>query len=196
MRRPRSVPWNSESVTQHVADAAGHLAADHDAAVPAFAAQAPDHDVLARLADAPPVLVQAGLDDHAVISGAEERIFDQDVASRVGVHAVVVRSFGHHPHVAHDHVLGVDGVDSPHRAVHDRHAFDEYVLAADRLNEARPQARPRRRTRAVPWGHRWSPSRTSASRRHPVDFFQGHHAAPWPSSLPRPVIATFLQSRA
>ena len=151
------------------------------------------------------VVVAARLDRDAVVAGVERAALDQHVAARLGIAAVVVRPVAADRDVAHRDVLAQHRMDLPHRRVDDRHALDEHVAAAIRLDEVRPQLVPRRRTRVLCTGTPRSPMSSSRSRAgacfdraagpSPRQF---HHASAlaWPSSVPVPVIAMFSASNA
>ena len=92
-----------------------------------------------RHVDAPPVGVAPGLDRDAVVAGVEVAAFDQHVAARLRITAVVVRTVRLDPYAAHGDVRAQHRIDLPHRRVPDRHALDQDVAAAVRLDERRPE---------------------------------------------------------
>src|SRR4051812_17924583 len=44
-----------------------------------------------------------------------------------------------HRYIADGHILAEDRIENPHRRIDERDAFDEYVAAAVRLDEVRPE---------------------------------------------------------
>jgi hypothetical protein len=72
----------------HVADAAGHLAAQRDhGARGGDAGQPPDDDVLARHVEPDAVLVPPALHGHAVVAGDDVAVLDLDTRGRICTHA-------------------------------------------------------------------------------------------------------------
>src|SRR5581483_5853723 len=125
---------------KHVAHAARHLAAHHDAAVPILHRAVADDYVFSGRGDAAAVVVAPGLDRDAIVARVKDAVLDQHVAARFRVAAVVVRAVADDGDAAHGDVLAEYRVDFPHRRVVDRHALNQHVARAVRLDEAGPQA--------------------------------------------------------
>src|SRR6187399_2247266 len=87
-------------------------------------------DVFDRDVDAPAIIVAAGLQRDAVIAGIERTTFDEDVAARLGIAAVVVRTVTADAHVANRDAAAQDRVDLPHRRIDDGRTVNEDVAAA------------------------------------------------------------------
>src|SRR5260370_1023 len=75
----------------------------------------------------------------AVTAGIEDAAFDEDVAARLGVASVVVRTMALDGHATHRHVLAEHRMELPHRRAHDLDVFDEHVSTSVRLDEARAE---------------------------------------------------------
>jgi len=121
-----------------VAHPARHAAADGDRPV-AFAHDAvADHDILTGSGHPPAVLVHARVDGDAVISGGKGAALDKDIAARVRVESIGVRSFGLDGDTSHQDVFAIDRVHRPHRAVEKGHTLNKHIAAAHRLQELRP----------------------------------------------------------
>src|SRR5882724_5934844 len=102
--------------------------------------------VLGRNRDTSPVIVPAGLDLDTVVAGCEVAILDQHIGTGFGIAPVgiwsgLIRSIGLslHVHATHCDIGAQHWMDLPHRRISERHAFDQNILAAVRLNELRPQ---------------------------------------------------------
>ena len=118
---------------------AGDRAADDHRAVAAGHGAVADHHVLARLADAPAVLVHARVQGDAVIPGEKVRILDQHVPAGIGVQSIGVVPVGGHMHPPDDHILAVHGMQRPLRAVHDAEILQQHPAAVDQLDKGGPQ---------------------------------------------------------
>src|SRR5262249_733015 len=128
---------HAAALDEDVSRAARDLAADDDAAVAVLHLAVAHDDVLDRRVDAAAVGVSSRLERDAVVAGVEAAALDQDVAARFGIAPVVVRSVAPDREAAD--VRAENRMHFPHRRVHDRHAFDQYVPAAIGLDEIRAQ---------------------------------------------------------
>src|SRR5205814_3157642 len=120
---------------EHVADPAGHLAADRDRAPSTQELVVLDHDVLARYADPPAVRVPPRLDDDAVVTGVELATADVHVLAGFQVAAVDHAAPGEDRDVADRDVLRQDRVQVPHGRVLQVNVLDEHVRALVQLHE-------------------------------------------------------------
>ncbi len=128
-----------DAVGNHdVFDAAGHFAADDDAAMTGQHRAIGDRDVLAGPAYSPAVLVSSRLDRDAVVTDVNVTVADPNIAAGVGVNAVRIgRVLGiDNGQIREGHVLAVHGVHGPGRRVLERYSLDQHVLAAVKADQS------------------------------------------------------------
>ena len=118
-----------------VADAAGHFAAQHHAAVPMQEVAVADDDALAHL----PIrrILRAGLDGNAIVADINRAVVDAHILTAVGVDAVGVggirRIFDIQP--ANDHIPAIERMHRPRRGVGERHVLQRHMLAVVEAHE-------------------------------------------------------------
>jgi hypothetical protein len=157
---------------------------------PSFIEQSRITDVLHRHVHAPPIVVAAGLQRDAVVAGVERAAFDQHVAARLGIAAVVVRPMAVDDDAATITLVDRTGWISHIGELRIGDAVDEHVAAAIRLDEVWPQVGA---LAEDPLGHghprggriRQPPARGGGAAR-PVPPVRGSAC---PSRVPLPVMA-------
>jgi hypothetical protein len=107
---------------KYVAHSGRDLAANRDAPMTIFHLAALDHNVLRGNGNAAAIVVPSGFDRDAVVARRKPAIFNQDIATRLGIAAVGIRSrllgrarFSFNSHIPDGNVAAEYRMELPHR---------------------------------------------------------------------------------
>ena len=94
-----------------------------------------DDDVFAGYGPLATVVVTAGFDGYAVVTGVEEAILNQHVLAGLRVATISVRTVVDHAYAVYDDVLGEQGVDDPKGRVQQCNVLNEDLVALKNVDE-------------------------------------------------------------